>query len=194
MTNDMKIKCKNCGKALPINHEGPCPDCGKKSKANDITIKASIGMVASASWQKTHEYVKQHIKWAIMSGLVAVISIVIGQIFAGLIGLLAAIIANILNWWITPRIRQIIVEITSGNTREGKQRDLKEAQNTDQDPQYTGQDIIRKLENLENKIDSSSRQQKLMAFCAIGAAVANIRDWFLARIYNKLGTISTGFL
>lgn len=207
MTGEVRCWCQHCRKELPPSHTGPCPHCGKTGKDCRVTVRATIGLAASLSAQKAHKYTKRHPRFIAVSIALTVVALVLGYLLGGFVGLLIGMIVAILNWWLTPYTMETVVEITSwGDKRRGMQ-EAKVENNTQQQEEYSHKDIYSKLEDIEKKVDSSSRTQKSVFLYAIGAAfvILGLSYWpgLLERIgmdtatfylTNSLGLIVLGFI
>ena len=169
MANEVKCWCQHCKKELPPSHTGPCPHCGKTGKDYKVTLRDKIGIAASLIAQKTHKYTKKHPLFIGISVVFTIISLSVGYLLGAWAGLLIGIIVAMLNWWITPHAMKTIVEITHLGNKERETQEAK-VENDAQKPDYSHKGIYRRLEDIENKIDSTSRTQKFVALYALGVA------------------------
>lgn len=165
MDNEVKCWCKHCGVELPPSHTGPCPKCGKSGKRCEASAMLTIGLVLSHSAQKIHKYIINHPIFIVISIVLTIISLSVGYLLDdALVGLLIGIILAILNLWLTPRVKETIVEITHlGDTGKVAQEAKTKS--------YSPEDIYNKLESIEHKIDSSSRTQIRVGLNTLGAAL-----------------------
>jgi len=170
MTAEVQCWCQHCKKELPPSHTGPCPHCGKTGKDCKVTASVAIGLAVSHSAQKVHKYTKKHPLLTAISIALTIISPIVGYLLDdALVGLLIGIILAILNLWLTPHVKETIVEITHlGDKGKGAQE--AKTKNDTQKPDYSHKGIYRRLRDIENKIDSSRRIQNFAFIYALGAA------------------------
>ena len=170
MINELRCWCRHCRAELPPDHKGPCPKCGKLGKDCKVTVSVALRLAVSASAQKVHKYTKKHPRFIAISIALTITSLTLGYLLGALVGLLIGIIVATLNWWLTPHAIETITEITSWGDKGRRTQEVKIENNVQQQKDYSHQEIYRKFEGIENKIDSSSRIQKFGIIYALGAA------------------------
>lgn len=75
---------------------------------------------ASFTEKNPYKYIRNHPKVIAISIVLSIISITVGYLIGGSVGLRIGIIVAILNWWLTPYTREAIVEIRSLEENKNK--------------------------------------------------------------------------
>ncbi len=201
MAAEVKCWCQHCGKELPRDHKGPCPYCGKTGRHFIVTAKVSIGLAVSSSVKsvkKARKYTKKHPRLTAASIALTIASPIVGYPLGdALVALLIGIILAILNLWLTPHVKETIKETIAEITPWGdKGIGMQEAEvenNRQQKKAIRIKDIYRKLEGIENRIDSSSRTQKFAFLYALGAAFVILGLSYWPGLLQQLGIDTARF-
>ena len=59
--NESQISCSHCQAALPKDHTGKCPNCGKTGRSIQVGIAEEVDTAASLRWEK----IRKSYKWRI---------------------------------------------------------------------------------------------------------------------------------
>jgi len=71
--------CSGCGQGLPLDHLGPCPQCGDPHKTHRIAINSTVGFAGSLGLLHVHTYYEKH-----PIVLAVLIVVTVGSPFIGL--------------------------------------------------------------------------------------------------------------
>lgn len=111
MNSDMKATCKYCGAALPLEHKGPCPKCGKEGKEIIGIVNKTIPLTESLRrFTRTEFFDKNPIfiwlNWAIVIG-----APLLGLFLSGIVGAFAGFAFGVLSNSVSPYAARKIIRI-----------------------------------------------------------------------------------
>jgi len=102
--NDTRVECSDCHTQLSIDHNGPCPSCGKTGtkfvhKRFSVQVKGKVSMTLLKDKRFT-----QIIWWRLPIAILATLgSSLVGYFFNGIKGLIIGLVLNLLSiylWYI----------------------------------------------------------------------------------------------
>lgn len=103
--------CAQCNTPLPVDHEGPCSNCGKTGKKFSVEINETISITDSLSWEKRKEFWEKNSKMTFLIWSITIISPVLGWFISGvigfIIGLILGIVVNLLGPYAATKVREI---------------------------------------------------------------------------------------
>jgi hypothetical protein len=111
-----KIICRHCNAVLPKNHKGPCPSCGKTGSKILISIKDTLYVSSSSSWEKRREFVKTQPVTHIIIIIISLAAPFLGLIISGWIGVIIGILIAVLLYILGPKALMKIREIERGKS------------------------------------------------------------------------------
>jgi hypothetical protein len=124
MGTELIARCKHCGLTLPVNHTGPCPNCGKTGKIVEANASVAIGLKVAVGAEQRHSYfvwfnktVGEVTGTTLLDIVITIICTLLGLWIGNTLGIVVGILANsaaiiLLNAFIRNRVRTKIVEIT----------------------------------------------------------------------------------
>ena len=106
-----KVVCRGCGKPLPIDFTGPCPDCGCLAKNKIVICEDSLGFKDSFSWKRQRTFFEKNMPLFCLSIALTIVSPIIGYFVVGLIGLVVGFllggISYVVGLYSVTKIREI---------------------------------------------------------------------------------------
>jgi len=98
----MKVKCSNCGTALPLGHEGACPNCGKNPAPRTLSvvvnevvrIKDHVIAIVSKSREYLQDYFDRN-EWARKIAPWVGLALIVISAVSALFGLLWGIVGTV---------------------------------------------------------------------------------------------------
>ncbi len=103
--------CKHCGFELPVEHVGPCPNCGRRGKIVHKYLSGSVSSTGTLSLTRIREYYEQNPKalWFFVSFTVA--SIALGFLLGGIPGVIIGVVLDVIAYFVTPAGHTIVREL-----------------------------------------------------------------------------------
>ena len=111
-----KRTCRYCGIELSENHNGPCPDCGKTGRHISISVKETMNVRSSSSWEKRREFIKTNPMWNLIIIVISLAAPFLGLVISGWIGVIVGFLIGALLYILGPRALIKIREIERGKS------------------------------------------------------------------------------
>ena len=105
---DQRAFCKWCNKTLPLNHEGPCPQCGKKGKHFAVTITASVKIKDSLKTE--FKYLKENQKMLFVVFLITYITAFLGYFISGVWGIVIGLLLGFISFLLGSLASKEVIE------------------------------------------------------------------------------------
>jgi len=106
-----RAECRYCNTPLPVDHKGPCPNCGKIGKNISVELHETISVTESLSWEKRKEFWEKNSKMMVLIWSITLISPILGWFITGaigiIIGLILGIAVNLLGPYAVTKVREI---------------------------------------------------------------------------------------
>jgi len=107
-------KCAHCGTELAPSHTGACPSCGKEGRNISLTLRDSINVTSSLSWETRQEYYEKH-KGALGAVIaITVLSPFLGLVLVGWVGIVIGLGLGGLAYYLGPKAVTKVIEKTKG--------------------------------------------------------------------------------
>jgi hypothetical protein len=84
--------CSGCKAALPSNHQGPCPRCGKAGLTYALQVEDTVQLSTSLEGERRAEFWEVNRRGIAVSLLVTVVSSGIGLVITGLAGVIVGLL------------------------------------------------------------------------------------------------------
>jgi predicted RNA-binding Zn-ribbon protein involved in translation (DUF1610 family) len=79
--------CGGCGKSLPVDFTGRCPDCGCLAMNRKVICRDQIGFRDILGWKSQREFIQKNLPLFYLSIALTIVSPIIGYFEIGLIGI-----------------------------------------------------------------------------------------------------------
>jgi endogenous inhibitor of DNA gyrase (YacG/DUF329 family) len=118
MTEKQKVTalCNSCKKPLSVNHQGPCPFCGKNGKNISVVIHETFRISDTLNWEKRKEFWENNLMMKCLIWSITFISSILGWLISGLIGIIIGLILGSIVNLIGPYAATKVIEIESGKS------------------------------------------------------------------------------
>ena len=99
-------ECTACGQPLPMEHQGPCPNCG--SERHRIVVPVGLAVEANAAahvtWEKRsiREYYERHPMTLVALIVLTLAASLVGLFLAGPVGVIVALLLGVLGLAVGP--------------------------------------------------------------------------------------------
>lgn len=116
MSWQAKKICKGCGTELPLNHQGPCPNCGQVSKQITITLDEKISLQEELSIKHEFERIERDLKWLTVAVVLTVAPALVDCIipaanpFPFIVSIISGIVSIYLGDRASRRIRTVKIQ------------------------------------------------------------------------------------
>ncbi len=110
--------CNGCKKQLVSNSQAPCPYCGSLKKDQRVEVEELV-LVSDAGGvllKTRKEYYNENpiLKWIVI--IITLVAVFIGAVGGGLVGLIFGLILGIISYFLSPFVREKIIEIHESQT------------------------------------------------------------------------------
>jgi predicted amidophosphoribosyltransferase len=105
------VKCSGCGYTLPLDHSGPCPECGDHRKTHHVSMSATLRFIGSLRWQHVRTYYEKHPLALTVLTFITVGSPLVGLMLAGWagvsVGLALSVGGFIIGLYAVTKVREV---------------------------------------------------------------------------------------
>ena len=72
--------CKGCGAPIPLDYQGPCPNCGQESKEIRLTLEERITIKEELTISQEMEHIETNVGWLTVTVMLTVVSALISYV------------------------------------------------------------------------------------------------------------------